>query len=129
MVLISNYLRTDDRFDTADTAAGAFFFLNFEALEFGSISRMRSAANFLADIADGVYFDAFTVAVTEKTDWSWRYDCTGWQFGTEKGTGSSAQITLEPRGNRITFTNVRSESQWLDGDSWCDNEFGQPNNG
>ena len=70
-----------------------------------------------------------TYTVTEKTNWSWRYDCTGWEFGSEKGTGSSAQITLEPRGNRINFTNERSESQWLDGDSWCDNEFGQPNNG
>ena len=70
-----------------------------------------------------------TYTVTEKTNWSWRYDCTGWEFGSKKGNGNSAQITLEPRGNLITFTNERSESQWLDGDSWCDNEFGQPNNG
>ena len=62
--------------------------------------------------------------VTEKTDWSWRYNCTGWTFGSASGTGASATITMGVVGNKIKFTNNRSKSQWLDGDSWCDNIFG-----
>lgn len=60
--------------------------------------------------------------ITEKTDWSWRYQCTGWTHGNDSGSGNVATITLGLNGT-ITFTNSRSEEKWLDGDSWCDNLF------
>ena len=69
--------------------------------------------------------------ITEKTDWSWRYSCTGWEYGEDKGTGYVAEdngegnvatITLGLNGT-ITFTNTRDQKQWLDGDSWCNNMF------
>ena len=63
-----------------------------------------------------------TYTVTEKTDWSWRYQCEGWTHGTASGKGNVATITLGLDGT-ITFTNSRSQDKWLDGDSWCDNLF------
>jgi hypothetical protein len=38
-------LRADHSFDAADAAAGAFFFLDLEALEFSSVAGMRAAAD------------------------------------------------------------------------------------
>ena len=61
--------------------------------------------------------------ITEKTDWSWRYLCTGWEHTNGgSGSGNVATITLGLDGT-ITFTNSRPNIQWLDGDSWCDNVF------
>ena len=63
---------------------------------------------------------------TEKTDWSWRYNCTGWEYQGSNGgatrTGNIASITIGLDGT-ITFTNTRGNEQWLDGDSWCNNIF------
>ena len=70
---------------------------------------------------DGLTVGA-TYTVTEKTDWSWRYQCEGWTHGTASGKGNVATITLGLDGT-ITFTNSRPNIQWLDGDSWCDNVF------
>jgi len=39
-------LRADYGLDAADTAAGAFFFPDLEALEFGGVAGVRPAANF-----------------------------------------------------------------------------------
>ena len=77
-----------------------------------------------------VVVDGLTVGkhytVTEKTDWSWRYHCTGWEYtgsnATVTGAGNEASITLGLDGT-ITFTNTRGNEQWLDGDSWCNNLF------
>ncbi len=64
--------------------------------------------------------------ITEKTDWSWRYNCTGWThiIGETRGSGDGreAGITLGLNGTLI-FTNTRGNEQWLDGDSWCNNIF------
>ena len=52
--------------------------------------------------------------VKEVTDWSWRY------------TPDSAvkQVTLKTTGeNKVTFTNTRSSTKWLDGNAYCKNEF------
>ena len=75
-------------------------------------------------VVGGVY------TVTEMTDWSWRYDFIE---AEKSGTGitnfsyvkktATATGTLGKSGNEITFTNSRSETVWLDGDSWCDNLF------
>ncbi len=76
-----------------------------------------------------VVVDGLTVGkqykVIEKTDWSWRYTCTGWVH-SNGGTGTTnvATITLGLDGT-ITFTNTRVNEQWLDGDSWCNNIFGE----
>lgn len=80
-----------------------------------------------------VVVDGLTVGkqykVIEKTDWSWRYHCTGWEYtgsnATVTGAGNEASITLGLDGT-ITFTNTRGNEQWLDGDSWCNNIFGVP---
>lgn len=81
-----------------------------------------------------VVVDGLTVGkhytVTEKTDWSWRYHCTGWKYTGSNATvtdaGNEASITLGLDGT-ITFTNTRGNEQWLDGDSWCNNIFSGPN--
>ena len=54
-------------FDTADAAAGAFFFENLEALEFAGACGMGTAADFAADIAHGIDLDHFAVFAAEKT--------------------------------------------------------------
>lgn len=67
--------------------------------------------------------------VTEKTDWSWRYEFNSWQFGsdsaTTNGTTNNASLILGSEGNTITFTNTRDEEKWLDGDTYEDNLFDQ----
>jgi hypothetical protein len=82
-----------------------------------------------------VTIDGLTVnkkyTITEKTDWSWRYDFDSWEFVTggdidATGSNNGATITLGATGNVITFTNERSNPYWLDGDSWCDNIFDGP---
>jgi hypothetical protein len=78
-----------------------------------------------------VVVDGLTVGaqytITEKTDWSWRYSCTGWVYDKGgNGTSNEAKITLGLNGT-ITFTNTRDQKQWLDGDSWCNNMF-KPDN-
>lgn len=77
-----------------------------------------------------VVVDGLTVGkqykVIEKTDWSWRYHCTGWEYkdsnATVTGAGNEASITLGLNGT-VTFTNARVNEQWLDGDSWSNNIF------
>lgn len=77
-----------------------------------------------------VVVDGLTVGkhytVTERTDWSWRYICTGWGYkgdnGTVAGENATASITLGLNAT-VTFTNTRGNEQWLDGDSWCNNIF------
>ncbi|MBQ8259621.1 MAG: VWA domain-containing protein, partial [Clostridia bacterium] len=66
--------------------------------------------------------------ITEKTDWSWRYDFDSWSVSdsittTDIKTENGAEIKLGETGNVITFTNSRINEYWLDGDSWCDNRF------
>lgn len=51
--------------------------------------------------------------VTEQTDWSWRYT-------PEAGTQT---VTVTPGGSTVTFTNTRTDGQWLNGDSYSINEF------
>lgn len=75
-----------------------------------------------------VVVDGLTVGkqykVIEKTNWSWRYTCTGWVHSNGgTGTTNAATFTLGLDGT-ITFTNTRVNEQWLDGDSWCNNIFG-----
>ena len=77
-------------------------------------------------VIDGLTVGA-TYTITEKTDWSWRYNCTGWYHDNGgNGTSNIAQITIGLNGT-ITFTNTRGNEQWLDGDSWCNNIFSGPN--
>ena len=71
-----------------------------------------------------------TYTITEKTEWSWRYICTGWNYDKDSVDnltgGKTATITLGQDGT-ITYTNSRSIIWWLDGDSWCNNIFKDPN--
>ena len=70
-----------------------------------------------------------TYTITEKTEWSWRYICTGWNYDKDSVDnltgGKTATITLGQDGT-ITYTNSRSIIWWLDGDSWCNNIFDNP---
>ena len=66
--------------------------------------------------------------ITEKTDWSWRYEFSKWAFDSDDAAGANgienaAAVTLGTDGNEITFANKRSNPYWLDGDSWCKNIF------
>ena len=77
-----------------------------------------------------VVVDGLTVGklykVTEKTDWSWRYNCTGWEYEDSNATVTGADHVASIKlgvGGTITFTNTRDNEQWLDGDSWCNNIF------
>ena len=63
-----------------------------------------------------------TYTITEKSGWSWRYSCTGWSYGSESGSGGVAEIAIGLEGT-ITFTNIRDNEYWIDGDSWCNNIF------
>ena len=66
-----------------------------------------------------------TYTITEKTDWSWRYDYKSVAMTNAtlvENVKNGATITLGLDGT-ITFTNERGNEQWLDGDSWCDNQF------
>ena len=70
--------------------------------------------------------------VTEDTNWSWRYVFSGWEFKSggsvvSSGDKNGAIVTLGSEGNIITFENERSVIWWLDGDSWCNNIFKNPN--
>lgn len=52
--------------------------------------------------------------VTEKTEWSWRYE----------PTENDQRITLDvDKKNEITFVNKRETTNWLNGSSWCKNVF------
>lgn len=52
--------------------------------------------------------------VTEKTEWSWRYE----------PTKNGQEITLDvDKKNEITFENKREITNWLNGSSWCKNKF------
>ena len=66
-----------------------------------------------------------TYTVTEKTNWSWRYEYesvvpTNAELVNPVDNGAEIKLGLN---GTITFTNERSNKQWLDGDSWCNNIF------
>ena len=55
-----------------------------------------------------------TYTVTEVTGWSWRY----------KPNSGEQSITLKATGeNKVTFTNTCSNTEWLDSNAYCKNEF------
>ena len=60
----------------------------------------------------GLKIGAYTV--TEVTGWSWRY----------KANSNSQNIDLKPAmSNTVNFTNTRSSIKWLNGNTYCKNEF------
>ena len=63
-----------------------------------------------------------TYTITEQSGWSWRYSCIGWSYGSESGSGGVAEIVIGLDGT-ITFTNIRDNEYWIEGDSWCNNIF------
>ena len=69
-----------------------------------------------------VVIDGLTVGksykVTEQTGWSWRYKNTGVSH-----TNGIITLGADASANKVTFTNTRTETQWLDGNSWCNNIF------
>ena len=59
-----------------------------------------------------------TYTVTEKTDWSWRYDCDGAKATVDKDAAFNEQnhsisVDLTSAGETVTFTNNKSNSKWL----------------
>lgn len=63
----------------------------------------------IADLPVGNY------TVTEKTDWSWRYT----------PEEASKNVALKAGGGTVIFANTRTETQWLDGDHYTVNLFGE----
>lgn len=60
-----------------------------------------------------------TYTVTEKGDWSWRYD-------SEKNPISNVVVNPKPEETpEAPFKNKRSEDKWLSGDCWCQNWWGK----
>lgn len=49
--------------------------------------------------------------VTEDTGWSWRY------------TPSGNELIGNPERPEVTFSNTRTNDNWLDGNAYCENEF------
>ena len=84
-----------------------------------------------------VTVDGLTVGkkykIVEISEWSWRYANDGVVENettveiAETIVANGAEFALNPTGNVITFTNERSNPYWLDGDSWCNNIFKNPN--
>ena len=80
-----------------------------------------------------VTVDGLTVGkkykIVELTEWSWRYTNNGVVKDSttvnviETTVANGAEFTLNPTGNEITFTNTRTNDQWLDGDSYKVNIF------
>lgn len=56
--------------------------------------------------------------VTEKINWSWRYDPKG---------GETQEIEVAAGGATLPFENVRNKKIWLDGNSYKLNHFGENN--
>lgn len=54
---------------------------------------------------------AGTYTVTEDTGWSWRYEPT------------SNGLTGSPENPVVTFSNIRNNDYWLDGNAYCKNVF------
>lgn len=75
------------------------------------ITTVTIHGNSSATIKD-LQIDEYTV--TEKTEWSWRYE----------PTKNDQRITLDvDKKNEITFVNKRETTNWLNGSSWCRNVF------
>ena len=55
--------------------------------------------------------------MTEKTDWSWRYDPEG---GVTKEV---PLVTEDGKTVEVEFENERTISKWLNGDFWTQNIF------
>ena len=64
----------------------------------------------IKDLSQGKY------TVTEDTSWAWRYELA-------EGEEAQKPVTVDNDGGEVTFTNVRTEDQWLDGETWCRNIF------
>ncbi len=81
----------------------------------------------VADVPVGKY------TVTERSDWSWRYQSTGVRYtgdtfeeikdGNGYVIGATVEITGEKDTETLTFTNERKNPQWLDGDHYSVNIF------
>lgn len=54
---------------------------------------------------------AGTYTIKELTDWSWRYTC------------NDAEQEVSPSNPSATFINQRTDNQWLDGETRCQNVF------
>ncbi len=61
-----------------------------------------------------VPFGKYTV--TEKTDWSWRYDPVS--------VSITKDLSSDPAENHFDFTNTRKWIYWLSGDCYCENWWG-----
>ena len=61
----------------------------------------------IADLPVGSY------TVTEKTDWSWRY----------QPESETQNVVLKPDGGSVVFNNKRSDDKWLSGDAYKVNDF------
>ena len=64
----------------------------------------------IKDLSQGTY------TVTEDTSWAWRYELA-------KDEEAQKPVTVDNDGGEVTFTNVRTNEQWLDGETWCRNNF------
>ncbi|MBQ5820113.1 MAG: InlB B-repeat-containing protein [Clostridia bacterium] len=93
---------------------------------------VANGVNLIVSIhGDGqITVDGLTVGkyykITEQTDWSWRYGvCTPTSALESVVNGASiiVKVTSDHHVNKVIFTNVRTNNQWLDGDSWCNNIF------
>ena len=109
----------------------SFLFDVVEVDENGNIIQSGVSLTVTIHKDGSVTIDGLTVGhwykITEKTDWSWRYSkcspsssLTGSQVS---GNSITVKLTADTTANKVTFTNERSNEQWLDGDSWCNNIF------
>lgn len=59
-----------------------------------------------------------TYTVTEDTEWSWRYEL-------DKNSKLSVEVKpgITVASQTASFTNVRTDNKWFDGEAWCKNIF------
>ena len=78
-----------------------------------------------------IKIDGLTVGhrykITEKTDWSWRYDkcipSSNLAGSQANGNSITVKLSADAAANKVTFTNERTYKYWLDGDSYKVNIF------
>lgn len=66
----------------------------------------------IKDLPCGMY------TVAENTNWSWRYDVVDTEGRAEQF------VPVNGPDASVTFTNSRTRDKWLDGNAYCDNNWG-----
>ena len=106
-----------------------FIFVIFEICADGSYNELKATIHGQGSVTiDGLTVGS-QVAIYEDSDWSWRYGtcvpeaASGLKVNHLEDSSITVTLTADHETNEVTFTNTRTDDQWLNGDSWCNNIF------